>query len=118
MTGAIFWLTRPATIIRSAWRGEPRKTSMPKRARSQRGPPVDIISIEQHASPKVAGHMEPARARPATVSSDVRITPPGRLSWIPIGLALLSGGGGGRARDQEGAAHVSHSSPPRRHTYP
>ena len=28
-TGAIFWETRPATIMRSAWRGEARKVSMP-----------------------------------------------------------------------------------------
>ena len=39
---------------------------MPKRARSKRGPPVDIISIEQQARPKVAGHIEWARASPAT----------------------------------------------------
>src|SRR5215472_2611333 len=36
-TGAIFWLTRPATIIRSACRGVLRVTSMPSRAKSCRG---------------------------------------------------------------------------------
>ena len=33
-TGAIFRDSRPATIIRSDWRGEPRNTSAPKRAMS------------------------------------------------------------------------------------
>ena len=33
-TGAIFWLTRPATIIRSAWRGVAENRSIPKRAMS------------------------------------------------------------------------------------
>jgi hypothetical protein len=31
MTGAILLDTRPAMIIRSLWRGEPRMTSAPKR---------------------------------------------------------------------------------------
>src|SRR3546814_7817927 len=55
-TGAIFWLTRPTTIIRSAWRGEARKTSMPKRPESKWAPPMAIISSAQQARPKVAGH--------------------------------------------------------------
>ena len=33
-TGAIFWLTRPATIMMSAWRGDARNTSIPNRLRS------------------------------------------------------------------------------------
>ena len=33
-TGPIFWLTRPATIMMSAWRGDARNTSIPKRDRS------------------------------------------------------------------------------------
>ena len=33
-TGAIFWLTRPATIIRSACRGVAENRSIPKRAMS------------------------------------------------------------------------------------
>src|SRR5579875_884570 len=55
-TGAIFWETLPATIIRSAWRGEARKTSMPRRLMSKSAAPTAIISMAQHASPKVAGH--------------------------------------------------------------
>ena len=34
MAGSIFFVTVPAMIIRSAWRGVGRMTSMPKRARS------------------------------------------------------------------------------------
>ena len=60
-TGAIFWLTRPATIIRSACRGVAENRSMPKRAMSKRGPAVAIISMAQQARPKVAGHSEPLR---------------------------------------------------------
>ncbi len=60
-TGAIFWLTRPATIMRSAWRGVAENRSMPKRAMSKRGPAVAIISIAQHARPNVAGHNDPLR---------------------------------------------------------
>ena len=42
-------------MITSAWRGEARKASMPKRAMSQRLAAVQIISMAQQASPKVAG---------------------------------------------------------------
>ena len=34
MVGTIFLVTVPEMIIKSAWRGVARKTSMPKRARS------------------------------------------------------------------------------------
>ena len=57
-TGAIFWDTRPATIITSAWRGEARNTSAPKRDMSYRDWPTAIISMAQHASPNSAGHSE------------------------------------------------------------
>jgi hypothetical protein len=60
-TGAIFWLTRPATIMRSAWRGVAENRSMPNLAMSKRGPAVAIISMAQQASPNVAGHSEPLR---------------------------------------------------------
>ncbi len=48
---------------------------MPNRARSKRPDVVAIISIAQHASPKVAGHSDPLRAypaRPSTVSVKIR----------------------------------------------
>src|ERR1700690_724926 len=64
MTGPIFRVTVPATIIRSDCRGLGRKTSAPKRAMSNRGAPLAaIISIAQQASPKVSGHREDSRAQ-------------------------------------------------------
>src|ERR1700749_4380688 len=96
MTGAIFQETRPAIAIRSDWRGEGRKTSAPKRATSKRDAPIDIISIAQHASPKVIGHTELLRIQFTAKSSEVRMMPSGDSSpklasctfiWF---LALLS----------------------------
>src|SRR5271166_2296821 len=48
-TGIIFMATRPATIIRSHWRGLNRITSAPNRAMSNRLAPTAISSIPQHA---------------------------------------------------------------------
>src|SRR4051794_1791720 len=58
ITGAIFCETRPAMMIRSDWRGEPRNTSAPKRAMSNREALIDIISIAQQAKPNDIGQME------------------------------------------------------------
>src|SRR4051812_41960084 len=77
MTGAIFCETRPAMIIRSAWRGDGRKTSAPKRAMSKRDAPMAIISIAQQARPKVMGQMEFFRTQFTALSSVVSTTP----SW-------------------------------------
>ena len=41
--------------MRSAWRGDGRKTSAPKRATSKRAAAMDIISMAQQASPKSEG---------------------------------------------------------------
>src|SRR3990172_9749332 len=68
-TGAIFCDTRPATIMRSAWRGDARNTSMPNRARSLCAAPVAIISIAQHARPNEAGHIDLVRAQLTALSS-------------------------------------------------
>src|SRR5438093_9390455 len=68
--GAIFRDRRPATIIRSHWRGLPRKTSAPKRAMSDREQLIDIISIAQHARPKVTGQIDDRRAH-CTIFSTV-----------------------------------------------
>jgi hypothetical protein len=57
-TGAILRDTRPETIITSACRGLARKTSEPNLARSFRAEVAFIISIAQHASPKVAGQSD------------------------------------------------------------
>ena len=63
--------TRPERISRSAWRGEARKASKPKRATSTRAATIDIISIAQQASPKVAGNSALPRAQLTALSSVV-----------------------------------------------
>src|SRR6266567_3476733 len=73
MTGAIFCETRPAIIIRSAWRGEPRNTSAPKRAMSKRDADMDIISMAQQARPKLMGQSDDLRAQFTAWSSLVKI---------------------------------------------
>src|SRR6266545_401074 len=70
-TGAILIETRPERISMSAWRGEARNASKPKRAMSRRPPTIVIISIAQQASPKVAGNMEFDAAQRAARSSVV-----------------------------------------------
>ncbi len=75
MTGAILIDTRPDRMIMSAWRGEARNTSAPKRLASTRGEPTTvIISIAQQASPKVSGNSALARAQFCAFSSVVRPT--------------------------------------------
>src|SRR6476660_3289481 len=68
--GAIFRDNRPATIIRSDWRGLPRNTSAPNRAMSYREALIAIISIAQHASPNVTGQIDDRRAH-CTIFSTV-----------------------------------------------
>src|SRR5437016_9844681 len=68
--GAILRDSRPATIIRSDWRGLPRNTSAPKRAMSYREQLIAIISIAQQARPKVTGQMDERRAH-CTIFSTV-----------------------------------------------
>src|SRR5262245_52796541 len=70
-TGAIFSTTVPATIMRSDWRGVPRNTSAPKRARSCRASITAIISIAQHASPNCIGQIALRRAQLITESTVV-----------------------------------------------
>src|ERR1035437_5333347 len=92
MTGAIFWETRPAMIIRSDWRGEPRKTSAPKREISKREALIDIISMAQHARPKVIGQMEDLRAQLTAMSSVVNRTPSASMTpsyQIPPDTGIL-----------------------------
>ncbi len=64
-------VTVPATIMRSAWRGEARKTSIPKRAMSYRAAAATIISRAQQASPNPAGHREERRAQLTSFSREV-----------------------------------------------
>lgn len=54
-TGTIFITTRPATIIKSHWRGENRNASAPNRAMSCLEAPVAMSSIPQHAVAKGMG---------------------------------------------------------------
>jgi hypothetical protein len=75
ITGAILFETRPAIIIRSDCRGDPRITSAPKREMSNRDPIMDIISIAQHASPNDMGQMEFLRPQLMALSSVVVIMP-------------------------------------------
>ena len=61
--GAIFQVTVPGTISRSACLGLARKISAPKRARSYLGIAAAIISIAQQANPNIAGQREERRAQ-------------------------------------------------------
>src|SRR5690606_13876655 len=70
-TGAILYVTRPAQISRSAWRGENDIRSIPNRAMSYRDAADAIISIAQHAVPNGMGHNELRRAQLTTKSSFV-----------------------------------------------
>src|SRR5712692_6090182 len=85
MIGAIFSTTVPATIIRSDWRGVPRKTSAPKRDRSCRASMTAIISIAQQARPNCMGQIEERRAQLMTESTVVVTTlSSNRLSIRPM----------------------------------
>ena len=55
--GDILFVSVPAMIMQSDCRGLARKTT-PKRSMSYRGAAKCIISIAQHARPKVIGHNE------------------------------------------------------------
>src|ERR1044072_6005423 len=72
MTGSIFLVTVPAMMIQSDCRGEARKM-IPKRSRSLWEAPVAIISMAQHARPKVIGHIEDFLDQLTSLSSDVII---------------------------------------------
>ena len=62
IVGAILFVSVPATIIISEWRGDARKI-IPNRSISYRLIAAWIISTAQQASPKVKGHKDPARAQ-------------------------------------------------------
>src|SRR5437667_10717854 len=89
MTGAIFCERRPATIIRSAWRGDGRKTSAPNRATSKRAAAMDIISIAQQANPNPSGQIELLRAQFTALSSVVKMIPSSSRS-LPKSSGLVS----------------------------
>src|SRR5437588_112425 len=72
-TGIIFITTRPATIIRSHWRGLNRITSAPNRAMSNRLAPTAISSIPQQAVANGIGQRLYFRHQLTTESIVVRI---------------------------------------------
>src|SRR5204863_7283192 len=85
--GAILMVTVPETIMRSEWRGEAHGT-IPKRSTSKRLANVAIISIAQHASPKVTGQIDDLRAQLKILSVDVvTIHPPG-MWWMASAMAV------------------------------
>src|SRR2546426_10465781 len=90
MIGAIFRQTVPATIIRSDWRGDARKTPAPKRSMSYRDETVAIISMAQQAKPNVIGQIEPFRHQLTAASRVVVTTLASNCrSKRPIGLRLI-----------------------------
>src|SRR5947199_8985843 len=84
--GAILRDRRPATIIKSDCRGLPRNTSAPKRAMSYREQLIAIISIAQHARPKVTGQIDDRRAH-CTIFSTV-VVRTGMSASRPIGSPI------------------------------
>ena len=71
MAAAIFHVTVPAMIIRSAWRGVGLNTSMPNRAISNLDIALAIISKAQQARPKDRGHTADFRPQFTSASTDV-----------------------------------------------
>src|SRR5205814_2834423 len=89
--GAIFLVTVPATIIRSACRGEGRKTSAPKRARSYRAMVVAIISMAQQARPNCSGQTEFFRPQ-LYISPNVVVKIPCLLNSLRSPSSMVSTG--------------------------
>ena len=69
--GAIFHVSVPETISRSAWRGVARITSIPKRATSKRDMAEAIISKTQQARPNATGQTAERRPQFRRASTDV-----------------------------------------------
>src|SRR5262245_43948138 len=74
MRVAILYVTVPATMMRSAWRGVARGAE-PKRSRSPRGPPVCMSSMAQQAVPKSRYQVEFLRPQLRRSSTVVSRTP-------------------------------------------
>src|SRR5882672_937224 len=109
MIGAIFCETRPAMIIRSDCRGDPRNTSAPKRAISKREADMDIISMAQQASPNDMGQMEFLRAQLIALPSDVVTMPSeSKPSSKPASSIRANSSGGPLARGVSSMILSSH----------
>src|SRR5436305_4192437 len=91
-TGIIFMTTRPATIIRSHWRGLNRMTSAPNRAMSNRLAPTAISSMPQQAVANGIGQRLYFRHQFTTASAVVRIVFSG-TSIEPAGFTLTRDAG-------------------------
>jgi hypothetical protein len=92
-------VTVPETIITSAWRGEPRKTSAPKRAMSNRLDAVQIISMAQQARPNPSGQRLERRPQlytvstmPRSLSQDVTSTCCSNSFWSTGSMTVLHSG--------------------------
>src|SRR6266568_225872 len=89
---AILYVTVPATIITSDWRGENRITSEPKREMSKRLAATAISSMAQQASPMGIGHNEFFRNQFNAASTRVTTTPPSIFELYPtsalVGISL------------------------------
>ena len=92
-TGIIFMATRPATIIRSHWRGLNRMTSAPKREMSNRLAPTAISSIPQQAVAKGIGQRLYLRHQ-LTTESTVVVTIAFSGTSTPPGLVAGTGRAG------------------------
>ena len=90
ITGAILFETRPAMIIKSDCRGDPRITSAPKREMSNRDPIIDIISIAQHARPNDIGQMEFFRPQLMAFPMVVVMMPSGTLAASSLSMRANS----------------------------
>src|ERR1700733_13786220 len=73
---AILYVTVPATMSRSLWRGEKRMTSAPKRAMSNRAQEAAMSSIAQQARPMGMGQSEFLRIQLMDASRVVMTTLP------------------------------------------
>ena len=88
--GAIFHVTVPDTIIRSACLGDARNTSMPKRAMSHLDMALAIISKAQQARPKESGHSDALLPQFRTVSMVVTA----KFRFSPMGTSSIGSANG------------------------
>ena len=102
-TGIIFMATRPATIIRSHWRGLNRITSAPNRAMSNRLAPTAISSIPQQAVANGIGHRLYLRHQLTTASRLV--------TNVFSGISAAPGGLDRQARTHRAARRCGHRPP-------
>src|SRR5436305_5631083 len=104
--------------MRSACRGVARNAPAPKRSRSKREAPTAIISMAQHARPKVIGQIEFLRPQLMKKSRLVTIRPSSkRFSIQDIVVLMIAAPSSNYERRRTGTRNVSHTThePLRRH---